>query len=84
MKFKNTENYPKFKIKGKTYYLINKDVDSSRWDGIVDEIWYVKNSICEDFKLLVRFGKTSSYRLYNSKDQCVATTYSVSIEENKV
>lgn len=83
-KFKNDNNYDKYRIKGKTYYKVGDKPVSETDRDFVSEIWLMKNANDEDFTLIIRRSKISStFSLYKSDGPLVYRTYSISKVEAK-
>ena len=62
----------RFRIKGKTYKVIKQLPNAD--ELLVDEVYLLLDSKKEQYTLLC---SPKSYILYNSKQQRVATTYSI-------
>lgn len=77
MRYMNKENYEKWRIKGRIYYKIGEDPVSPEDKCIASEIWRIKNVAGEQFRMIIRSGKHSTYTLYNSKDTMVFRTRSI-------
>lgn len=70
--------YPKFRIKGKTYYKVGEEKVNDDL-SIISELWLMKNAKGEDFKLAIRYGsKTTSYIMYDVNGNRTLSTYSIS------
>lgn len=71
-------DYEKWRIKGLTYYKLGEDYVADGDKCIVSEIWRMRNVKGEEFRLLIRNGKTKSFSLYDSKDNLRLRTTSIS------
>lgn len=72
------QDYPKFRIKGKTYYKVGEEPTADDL-SIISELWLMKNAKGDDFKLAIRYGsKTTSYIMYDLNGNRVLSTYSIS------
>lgn len=82
-KFRNTEGYERYLLKGKTYYKVGEESVPESDKDIVSEIWNMKNTSGEDFRLFIRHQKTNThYSLYN-KTNLVFRTYGMSKVERR-
>lgn len=79
-----SKNIEKYRIKGKTYYKIQEEYVPEADRDIVSEIWNIKNSKGEEFRLLIRNQKSGKqYSLYMKNGNCLFRTHSISkIERN--
>jgi hypothetical protein len=64
-------------IKGKTYRKVGEEPINDDDRCIVDAIWSMTNHKGEQFRLMVREGRSSSYRLYTQEGKFVCSTYSI-------
>lgn len=71
-------DYEKWRIKGLTYYKLGEDHVDEGDKCIVSEIWRMRNVKGEEFRLLIRSGKTKSFSLYDSNDNLRLRTTSIS------
>jgi hypothetical protein len=71
-------NVERYKIKGKTYRKIGEETVNPADRCIVDEIWILQNHQGQEFRLMVRRGRSNSFRLYEKDGKFVCGTYSIS------
>lgn len=71
-------NKDRYKIQNKTYYKEEELAVPSDMVGIVDEMWSMSNPKGENFKMLIRHGKSNNFSLYDSNGNLVLRTYSIS------
>lgn len=71
-------NKERYRIQGKTYYKESEEQINESDKGLVDAIWVMSNPKKEQFKLLIRKGKSSTYTLYDLSNRRVLQTYSIS------
>lgn len=77
-KFKNTEKFDRYRIKGKTYYKVQSLPVNEDDRDIVSEIWIMKNVEDENFKLFIRHQrKNTVYSMYSDNGPCLFKTYSI-------
>ena len=68
----------KYRIKGKVYYKVAEEVVSEEDKCIVSEIWSMTNPSGEEFRLLIRRGKSTQYALYAKGGGLIHRTNSIS------
>lgn len=77
-KFKNTEGFDRYCIRGKTYYKVGEEVVPTDATDIISEIWQLKNVDDEEFRLFIRYQRNNTcYSLYSKNGTCILRTYGI-------
>lgn len=72
------KDLPKYRIKGKTYYMIENLPLSDEERDYITYIWKMTNTKGDKLKLVVRHGsKSSLYVMYDEKGNRLFSTYSI-------
>ena len=78
MRTSKFSDLPKYRIKGKTYYLVENLPLSDDERDFITYIWKMTNVKGDNLKLVVRHGsKSSSYVMYDEKGNRLFSTYSI-------
>ena len=72
------KDLPKYRIKGKTYYMVENLPLSDEERDYITYIWKMTNTKGDKLKLVVRHGsKSSLYVMYDEKGNRLFSTYSI-------